>query len=45
MEDKITKEMAEEEFKNWCETVDLDCDEHCKADFEETECDCEDEKN
>lgn len=25
--------------------VDLDCDEHCKADFEETECDCEDEKN
>lgn len=27
MEDKITKEMAEEEFKNWCEAVDLDCDE------------------
>lgn len=28
MEDnKITFEMAEEEFNNWCEAVDLDCDE------------------
>ena len=27
MEDKISKEMAEEEFKNWCEAVDLDCEE------------------
>lgn len=27
MEDKISKEMAEEEFKNWCESVDLDCEE------------------
>lgn len=27
MEDKITKEMAEEEFKNWCEANELDCDE------------------
>lgn len=26
-ENKITLEMAEEEFKNWCEAVDLDCDE------------------
>lgn len=24
---KVTKEQAEEEFKRWCETVDLDCDE------------------
>lgn len=26
-ENKITLEMAEEEFKNYCEAVDLDCDE------------------
>lgn len=27
MENKISKEMAEEEFKNWCEANELDCDE------------------
>ena len=27
MENKISKEMAETEFKNWCELNDLECDE------------------
>lgn len=27
MEDKISKELAEEEFVKWCELNDLDCDE------------------
>lgn len=39
MENKITLEMAEEEFKNWCELNELDCDESVmneedKASFE-----------
>lgn len=31
-ENKISKEMAEDEFKKWCELNDLDCDESVMSD-------------